>query len=506
MKRLRVRLLPATLGTLVGATLGILLCSAAVGPKLQAQDVSFTPRPDRPDERRLAEFLERGDRLTWTRDTVLASGSVVPGDLLVLEATVRTAGTIEGDVYVVAGDLFLRPGAEIEGDVVVLGGGYYGSSRARIAGERLYRPNLLLRVMPRDGGHLIYHVDRPARVFTPHGLYGIRMPGYDRVDGWTFGWGGIVRAPGVSWGPSLDGTLRYSTEREQLEGTGTLSVHPGGRLRLGLEAERTTRSRDEWIRGDVSNSLSYLFGAGDFRNYYRAEALAVELERTAPTGFSAAVAVEWEDASSLEARPLTVFFGNDEDVRSNPSIDDGETWSARGRLGFHFRDGDHRLSTEASLEVADADVAGDFTYTLGEASAAWQRPMPAGHLVELFTIVRGDLAGSPPRQRWSALGGGATLPTLADLELRGPRMGFLQATYLVPIEPLSLAPIGTPSVFARGAVGTVWGAGDEAVFHENVSLGIRLFFLETALALEPSGGRLQGELRLGGTFPTRFRW
>lgn len=505
MKGLRVRLLPVGLRTLVGATLGILLCSAAVGPTLQAQDVSFSPRPNRPDERRLAEFLERGDRLTWTRDTVLASGSVVRGDLLVLEATVRSAGRIEGDVYVVAGDLFLRPGAEVEGDVVVLGGGYYGSSRARIAGERIYRPNLLLRVMPRDGGYVIYHVDRPSRVFTPHGLYGVRMPTYDRVDGWRFGWGGILRAPGTPWGPSLDGTLRYSTEREKLEGTGTLSVYPGGRLRLGLQAERSTRSRDEWIRGDVSNSLSYLFGAGDFRNYYRADALAVELERTAPTGISAALAVEWEDASSLEARPLTVFFGDDEDVRSNPSIDDGETWSVQGRLGFHFRDGDHRVSTEARLEVADADVAGDFTYTLGEARAAWQRPMPGGHLVELYTIVRGDLAGSPPRQRWSALGGGATLPTLADLELRGPRMGFLQATYLVPLQALALSPLGTPSVFGRGAVGTVWGAGDDAVLRENVSLGIRLFFLETALVLEPSGGRLQGEFRLGGTFPTRFR-
>lgn len=504
MRRLRARHLPALLRTLVGATLGLLLCGAAIGPPLQAQDVSFTPRPDRPDERRLAEFLERGDRTTWTRDTVLAPGSVVSGDVLVLEATVRSAATIEGDVYVVAGDLFLRPGAEIEGDVVVLGGGYYGSSRARIAGEHVYRPNLLLRVMPRDGGYLIYHVDRPSRVFTPHGLYGIRMPTYDRVDGWTFGWGGVLRALSVPWGPSLDGTLRYSTEREQLEGTGRLSVYPGGRLRLGVEAERATRSRDEWIRGDVSNSLSYLFGTGDFRNYYRADGLAVEIERTSPEGFSAAVALGWEDASSLEARPLTVFFGDEEDVRPNPSIDEGETWSAEGRLGFRFRDGDHRLATEARLEVADADVAGDFTFTLGEARVAWQRPMPAGHLVELFTIVRGDLAGSPPRQRWSALGGGTTLPTLGDLELRGPRMGFLQATYLVPLPPLALAPLGTPSVFARGAVGSVWGAGDDAVFRENVSLGLRLFFVETAVALEPSGGRLQGEFRLGGTFPTRF--
>lgn len=504
MRRLHTGYLPTPPPTLVGATLGILLCSAAIGPPLQAQDVGFTPRPDRPDERRLAEFLERGDRVTWTRDTVLAPGSVVPGDVLVLEATVRSAGRIEGDVYVVAGDLFLRPGAEIEGDVVVLGGGYYGSSRARIAGERVYRPNLLLRVMPRSGGHLIYHVDRPSRVFTPHGLYGIRVPTYDRVDGWTFGWGGILRALDVPWGPSLDGTLRYSTEREQLEGTGRFSVHPGGRLRVGVEAERATRSRDEWIRGDVSNSLSYLFGAGDFRNYYRADALAVEVERTSPAGFSAAVGLGWEDASSLEARPLTVFFGDEEEVRPNPSIDDGGTWSVEGRLGFRFRDGDHRLSTEVRLEVADADVAGDFTYTLAEARAAWQRPMPAGHLVELFSIVRGDLAGSPPRQRWSALGGGATLPTLDDLELRGPRMGFLQATYLVPLQPLALTPLGTPSVFARGAVGSVWGPREEAVFRENVSLGLRLFFLETALALAPSGGRLQGEFRLGGTFPTRF--
>lgn len=492
--------------------LRVLLCAAAVaaagwsgpGGSLRAQDVSFTPRPDRPDERRLADFLARAARSTWTRDTVLAPGDVVDGDLLVLESTVRSAGRIEGDVYVVAGDLFLRPGAEIGGDVVVLGGGYYGSSRARIEGETLYRPNLLLRVMPRDGGFVIYHVERPPGVFTPHGLYGLRFPTYDRVDGWTFGWGGILRAVGMPWQPSLDGTARFSTEREKLEGTGRLSIYPGARVRVGLEVERATRSRDEWIRGDVSNSLSYLFGAGDFRNYYRAEALAMEVERTASTGFSAGVKVGWEQATSLEARPLTVFFEDDEAVRPNPAIDEGETWSAEGRLGFRFRDGDHRLFTQVGLEVADADVAGDFTYTLGEVRAAWRRPVPPTHLLELFVIARGDLAGALPRQRWSAIGGWATLPTLTNLELRGPRLAFAQATYLVPLDLLRIEPLGTPSAFARGAVGSAWQVGADPVFRENLSVGLRLFFLETALALEPSEGILQGEFRLGGTFPSRF--
>lgn len=492
------------LGALAWATAAAVVAWGGFGGPLRGQEVTFTPRPDRPDERRLADFLDRGGRTTWTRDTVLAPDALVEGDLLVLEATVRSAGRVEGDVYVVAGDLFLRPGAEIEGDVVVLGGGYYGSSRARITGEKVYRPNLLLRVLPRNGGFVIYHVERPPGVFTPHGLYGLSVPTYDRVDGWTFGWGGILRAVGVPWQPTLDATGRFSTEREQLEGTGRLSVYPGGRFRVGVEVERATRSRDEWIRGDVSNSLSYLFGAGDFRNYYRAEGLALDVERTAPTGLSAGLGVRWEDAWSLEARPLTVFFEDDEDVRPNPPVDPGETWSAEGHLGFRLRDGEHRLFTQARLEVADADVAGDFTYTLGELRAAWQRPMPAAHVLELFAIARGDLAGALPRQRWSALGGWATLPTLTNLELRGPRLAFVQATYLVPLELLRIDPLGTPDAFVRGAVGSAWTVGSDPVFRENVSVGLRLFFLETALALEPSEGILQGEFRLGGTFPGRF--
>lgn len=475
-----------------GVAFGRLLAAAALltlagARTVSAQEVRFVPRPDRPIERRLSDFLRSGGYRIWTRDTVLARGDTVQGPVLVLGATVRTAADIEGSVYVVAGDLFLRPGGRVTGDALVLGGGWYASSLATVEGDVVYRPNLLLRVMPHGTGWEILPVENVPRPVTFRGFYGFEVPTYDRVEAWTFGWGATARATGLSWQPSLTGELRVHTRGVQaLGGSLRQSWYPTGSLRLDLIAERLTRSNEDWIRGDFSNTMAYLTGSADYRDYYRSDRLSVGLQNSTPAGWQSRLYVSREEDRSLPALRLPVFFQEDSIVRPNPPVDPGRLWSATASLSWARRAGSWRLDARAGVEAADSSVAGDFSFLQGEARVKGRTSAIPGIRLEFFALARGDLAGRLPPQRWSALGGSGTLPTRPTLGARGPRLLFGQVTAVVPLVPVSVPVLGSPSIFLRDAVGSAWGPGEPARFRDNIVGGVRLFLVEAGLAMDPS--------------------
>lgn len=489
------------------AAVAVLLALLASLPTAAAgQQVEFSPRADRPEERRLDRFLEAADFRLVTRDTVLGRADTVPGPVLVLEAALRLEGRIEGDVWVVGGDLFLRPGARVAGDVSVLGGGWYASSLADVEGDVLHRPNLLLRAEPRDGGWEVLHVAEERQALRLHGLSGLHFPLYRRVTGWTFGWGGRVQAVDAPWQPSLEAAIRLNTEGTgQLEGTARHFWHPTGDFRFGVEAERAVRSNEAWIASEIPNTIRYLLAGEDLRDYYRSERATFLVGWPARRGWGATVALNWEQAESLEARPLSVLFDDDDEVRPNPAVDEGKIWSLEAALGFRHRDADRRLQAELRVEAADSATAGDFSFLRGQGRISWRRPgLAGGHRLELLGIGRVDLAGDLPRQRWSSLGGDGTLPTLGTLERRGPRMFLLRTTYLVPVEPLRIPVAGVPRVFLRNAVGAAWSEGAAVRVEDNVGAGVRFLFLEAGVTVDPTRSDLDPELLLQGVLPARF--
>ena len=451
-----------------------------------AQSVDFKPRADEPAQERLASFLEHGAYALLSTDTVLQSGQQVPGSLLVLDATVRIAAVIQGSVYVVDGDLFLRPGASVEGDVVVLGGGFYASELAEVTGEIVYRPNDMYTVVKRDDNWTIFPVeDTPKAVELP-GLYGFGFPYYQRVDAVTLRWGAKLRATGWSWQPTLEGEVRWLTEDGDFQGTLKQYWHPSSSVQFGFEGERVTRSNEDWIRGDVSNSLSFFFVGDDFRNYYGADRAAFVVRGNETSTWWPSLAVQWEDATSKEARKQFVLFGDDEPA-PNPEIDEGETVSLIAEIGARQRTSSSRFEGRLRLEAADSTVAGDFSFVLGEARLYWLTPGFAKHELELFGIARGDISGTLPRQRWSAFGGRATLPTFDLLTFHGPRLVYGQASYLIPISALKVVMIGAPKVLVRAATGSAWEPRGSSHFETNLIAGVRWSVVEAGVAFDPGG-------------------
>ena len=461
----------------------LLLCTPG---SLASQTVSFEARPSSALDARLSAFLEAGPGSIWVRDTVVASDGVVSGGLLVLSAQVRMSGTVKGDIYVVDGDLFLRPGAVVTGDVVVLGGGYYGSGMADVEGETVWKPAEMYAVVPDQGGFDVRAVEKVPEVVDLHGLYGFEAPTYQRVDALTVAWGLTLTAARWAWSPSLELVGRYRSGQGEFEGTVRQFWHPGPVV-FGLEAGRATRTQEDWMRAPVSNSLSFLFLGDDFRNYYGTDH-AGRVVRGAEGGWlTPEIRIGWEKAwSRLAGDPFTVF-GSDE-PRPNPVIDEGEDWSATLSVAIERETGDSgRLAGRVLLQGADSSVAGDFSYLLGEIRARWTTPGLASHEVDLFALVRGDLAGSLPGQRWTGFGGRATLPTFDILQFRGPRVAYGQVGYTIPVRALEAGGLGAPGVFGRVGTGSAWDEGQTADWEVNLVAGLRFWVVEGGVAFDPSG-------------------
>ncbi len=475
-----------------GVVGGVALLCAFTGPVL-AQETRLAERPRSGVQEALAGFLDRGGYEVWVRDTVLARGDTVRSHVLVLEGAARIAGRVEGDVYVVDGDLFMRTGGSVSGELVVIGGGYYASDLAEVGGEVTYRPGEQLRVLPEDGGYVIIPVERPVPALELDGQYGFQVPVYQRVDAIMFGWGGVGRVAGVGGRPDIEFAVRYKTGPEEFEGSLRNSWYPSDRLRLGLAASRATRSMDEWIRPTWYNSLAVLFAGEDMRNYYRADRAGLELVWSATETaawradprWSLSFAAGWEEARDLAARDVFVLFASDS-ARENPVVDPGDAYTLHVGFDWSKEDGDAVTAFGLGLEGASRDVGGDFSFLLGEARAALRRPTSWGHRVDLFAIGRADLAGTLPRQRWSSIGGIGTLPTLPMLALSGERLVYGEATYAVPL--FAAARFGGADVFLRASAGTTWSEGEDFDLEENLAVGLSARVLGLAMEAGVAGG------------------
>lgn len=445
------------------------------------QSVRLADEPRSDSQQALQVFLEQGGYVLWTRDTVLAKGDTVSRDVLLLEATARIAGRVDGDIYVVDGDLFLRTEGSIGGDVVVLGGGFYDSGLAEIEGVLTYRPNERVRVRPTEGDFEIVMEMEERSSFV--GFFP-GLPTYQRVDGLTVGVGGLVRVASLPGRPELEMGGAYKTAGGGFgDFGGRFSWYVSDQVRIGFLGGRETRSNEDWSRPLWYNSLSHLVAGIDNRDYYSAEYIGAEIELIsldpAPwedsPNWSWTFATGWEDAESLPASDVKVLFGggSQEISNQNPAIDDGTffliqsgfEWSkisSGSKVGFGF-------GLEAGLGTkSPAELSSSFVMAEGRYST--RRTTSWGHLVNVFAIMRIDMAGTLPRQRYSTIGGIGTVPTIPLRGLRDPQLFFGEVTYAIPL--IGMVDLGGLDAFIRASGGTVWGNGTEFRLEKALSAGV----------------------------------
>ena len=415
------------------------------------------------------------------RDTVYTSSVVVIGSDVTVESTVR------GDLVVVDGDLYIHPGAQIDGRAVAIGGGVYNSALAIVrGGTRSFRDNTFDTFATAEGLALDYRAvgHRDTREIILPGLYGIRIPSYNRVNGLSLPFGPtfIVRPGPIEISP----IVTWRSDLGEIDPSLDTDWEPDRRFRFQLDVGRSTFTNDSWIRGDIMNSLTSLALGTDTRNYYRADRLLAKAHRrweSVQAEIIPYIGGRTERAWSVGPEPGTQSspwsaFGRKDTLngmfRPNPPVMKGRITSALAGAAFEWESQGVQLSVKTDFEVpfSAPTLPGEDRYTMQNTThAEVQFPTFGTQNFELAVHGVGTMGGIAPPQRFAYLGGSGTLPTFDLLEMGGDHLLFVESLYHIPIDRIVIKYVGSPVFSLHHAMGSA-GVGGLPRYEQNV--GVRL--------------------------------
>lgn len=473
----------------------VVLCWMAVPPVARAQSIVLEADADTEAVRVLEGILERGRYLLLDRDTLLPPDFNADGDVVVWDALVRLEGEVEGSVAVIRGTLAVRPGARVAGRIAALDGLVLASGLAEMGPVVELPAGWRVRV-DREAGRLRVAVGGPPR--EPRlglgGLYGIRGLTFDRVDGWSLRWGPVWRITGHEHGPRADAWVTLHSARRRPGGGGRLAVPLARGFAASTGAERATLSNERWSRSDVHNSAeAFLFGR-DVRDYYESDRVWLRLGRDAGRPFGLAPYVQLSrsaDRSLTPRRPWAVT-ARDRLERPTLAVSGRPIDALEAGSGAAWQGNSARLDARAAVEfLREAD--GGATVSRWTAHGRWSMDALWGHTL----TVGGDATGTfgdrtAPPQRWSFVGGAATLPTLPVAARRGDHLVLLRTAYRAPVPVVELPLLGFPTLELLHAAGTAWPTGSAMPdWEQNLGLGIAFSFLRARAWTDPAADRLR---------------
>jgi hypothetical protein len=427
---------------------------------------------------------------------LLPRDSAYAQTVIILQRDAIIEARVHGDIIVVGGDAFLHPGAIVDGRVVAIGGGVYESRLAITRGGTVTHRDFTFAVHNANGLTTLDYqrtrVQAPA-LFSLPGLYGLRIPAYDRIDGLSLPFGPTVTLD--TGDVTIDPTVTYRSNIGAFDPALNATLALGRRTSIDGFVGRTTATNDYWIWSDLVNSVT-TFGAGlDTRNYYRADRAELTLHHLFETTtteleafFGARDERDWSVPRDSNPRhaPWSVFEERSKSrmLRPNPAVSDG--WIRSLLLGGHLGWEEQRVRATVDLtnEAAAFDVtASRFVQSTVEAQIRFptfgtQEFFLSTHVLETF----GDTA---PPQRWSYLGGSGTIPTLPLLSLGGDHLLYVESNYYIPFPKLDLPVLGAPSVTLRHMIGSA-GVGRLPAFHQNLGLRFALSFARLDVNVDPA--------------------
>lgn len=442
--------------------------------------------------------LGQPHEMLCARDTTtvtLSRGANIPKSIVIIAHGAAIEDTVNGDVMVIGGDLFLHPGSHINGHAIAICGGVYASAQASVRYGVVIEPCDKLK-LTQDGPTVAVEywprgVAPPVALRFPGIFYGLRVPSYDRSDGLS-----------VGWGPSLNfDSLRLHiaplvTYRSNL-GHFDPAVTVNWRF-LTLVGERTTFTNDAWSRLGYFNSTASLVSGSDARNYYRSDHFTLQashLYGDKQTNVTPFVSLNDElDRSvgpDLNSRHYAWSLINPLDTsgirRVNPPITRGRIISTLGGLkGQWTGEGGLAASGMMSLEVPfTSPVSG--TWVQSTLDADLRVPAISDHTFEFLThdVITGGHQG--PMQRFAYVGGAPTIPTLFMLQEGGDDLVWLSASYLIPVHVFSIPLFGPPQV---GAYYTTGAAGVRRLgrFTNNIGPQAIVGIFQFVFLIDPATG------------------
>lgn len=491
---------------LFAALLSILLLPAAG----RAQTVELQGRGDFDNDSYLRALIEGGNYTLISRDTLLARTDTLRGPVLVLGSTMRVEGVIDGDLVIVDSNVFLRPTARVTGGVRNIGGGLFPSEQAQIAGASVSEPNADYIVERREGSLVILGTVARSNVALD-GIGGVLVPTYDRVSGLSLSVGGGYLLPRIGRvEPVVRGRVGYRSQRGRFDGGLELAGTRGATV-LAIGAERTTLTNEQWLRSDVSNTITSLLMGKDRRDYYEVERAYAELRRELESGPRTSFAIlraQVEDATTLAAgQPWSVVGTFRED---NILFEPRRISSLIASAGSQWELPRHVVEVAAALEVGAELLDGEHSFARYEVDADWAMAALRDHTLRIDAHMQGPLPGTTtlPGQRWSFVGGSGTLLTYEDAEFRGDRVVMVETEYIIPLPArLSIRMLGRPSLDLLHMVGMAWTADESRGLEQNIGLRLSYNVLYVRAVTHPERFSDDVEFSFGVRFPQRsFAW
>lgn len=376
---------------------------------------------------------------------------------------------------------------------------------AQVAPTAPAPPSPVPRTADVDTGYVVYDA---GMISFPFGA-GLRLPGYNRVDGLVLPWGPIISLAGDRI--RIDPTITYRSHIGKIDPfvKVLLAMAPGTEVEIA--GGRGTFTNDGWIRSSFVNSLAVIGVGSDARNYFRADRVWVTLSHEIGRGglnitpsVGALTEDDWSTGSPVRYTnaPWSILGETDslKMRRPNPPIAKGRVSSALGRVKAEYECEDVTAAFDAALEYAfDApptqivangvrdpsreNLSGDFTQiTLGSKAKfptfGKQYFDFRGHAV----FTPGDVA---PPQRFAYLGGAGTLATVDLLALGGDKLFYVEGEYSIPIERIVIPFLGNPVASLRYAAGSA-GVGELPDFIQNIGVGVGVRLLKVEYHLDPN--------------------
>jgi hypothetical protein len=434
-------------------------------------------------------------------DVVLRRDTTLSRTLVVIGRDVRIASALEGDLVVIGGDAFLRPGVRIEGSVITAGGGIYNTMLGTVEGERhAFRDETLVATLLPDGTYALDYRALRTREYATFSLpfpYGARIPSYDRVNGVTLPWAPFIQLD--SGTISIEPTLSYRSHLGKIDPSVIATRSMGRRSRVTAFAGRTTRTNDAWISGDLGNSISSFWAGRDKRNWYRADVVEAAFHRRwegVTSEVTPYVGAQWERAWStgIQAPPRHLAYSvlDRRDTvegmaRPNPAVARGVIASAIAGFTGTWESPAQQLEARGSGRIEVAPVVLDerrFSQFTLDAGVAF----PVFRKVEFRSDLHGvATVGDAPPQRYAYLGGSGTLKTLDLLSEGGDQLLFVESRATLPFERFTLPFVGPPSVSLMHAMGAAGVGGLPGLTH-NLGVRVSVRFVRVEFVFDPVSG------------------
>lgn len=426
--------------------------------------------------------------------------------LIVLSRTAAISGRVAGDVVVIGGDLFVRPGAHIEGRAVAIGGGVYPSALGVIDnGFESFRDNTFAITRAGDGYELRYlslRENASAPLLFP-GVYGLRIPTYDRVNGASIPFGPSLTFAGGRG--EVNGLAIYRSDLGKvdpvIDGTFQLTRRSRAEARIGRE----TLSNDSWIWSNLVNSLSVLVFGTDTRNYYRADHADLTVHRLwewTSTQMEPFVGGRAERAWSAgpgfgaTSAPWS-FWGRTDSLgmrRPNPGIMDGNITSALAGTTFEWQGQGVTLDALSGAEIALAAPADrKFVQVTTDVGVKFLTFGEQEYALDVHWVT--TPSDAPPNQRFVYLGGAGTLPFEDLLDQGGDELLLIDQRYSYPLLNVRIGLFGTPTLLLRHRLGSA-GLAKLPSFQQVLGAGVMLTLVRAEVQMDPATGKARFSMGL----------